>query len=139
MPFAVSALECHKSKLEGRPEMREAQFLLESGRAACSALDIMSDAGRLLTDEQHRSLMSAYLHHVTMFKRAGGQTIPKHHMALHMIKQAAWMGNPKYFQTYHDETLNGVIAKIARGTHRISFAQATHRKFDLMQQVSAQP
>ena len=39
------------------------------------------------------------------------------------------MGNPKYYTTYLDEGYNGRIAKICRGSHRMTWEQSVFSKF----------
>ena len=37
-----------------------------------------------------------------------------------------FLGSPRFYTTYRDESLNGVIAKIARSTHRGSLMRSAH-------------
>ena len=61
--------------------------------------------------------------------------MPKHHWMVHCVQQPPTFGNPRFHHTYRDESLNGVIAKIAKTSARSTFAVTVHRKFGILQQL----
>ena len=79
--------------------------------------------------------MQNHLRHAKLYFEAGGSPTPKHHLCLHMFLSMATKGNPKYYHTYRDETLNGLIAKLCAAAHRFAFHTEVHRRFANLQQL----
>ena len=131
LEFAVVILERHLAKLD--PLV--GNLLLESGRAAMRVNEIIATSPRIMTMDQRQRLMAAYLRHMSLYERAGGQIIPKHHLLIHCFQRTASLGNPKYYHTYKDESLNGVVVKIARSSHRLTFYDTVHRKFNVLRKL----
>ena len=50
-------------------------------------------------------------------------------LAVHMMINAAYKGNPKYYSTYLDESLNRTFIKIARTCHRVTFEKRMFSKY----------
>ena len=57
---------------------------------------------------------------------------PKFHLMFHCIQRAVSQGNPRFSSTYRDESLNGVIARIARSCHRRTWQAMVHHKVGYM-------
>ena len=87
----------------------------------------------VVTFDAQQELLDSYLHHVTLFSRCGGRLRPKHHMMFHLIEQCDKIGAPEVRATYRDESLNGVIARIAQSCHRNHFGEVAHAKFAQLQ------
>ena len=51
-----------------------------------------------------------------------------------MIQRALHRGNPRLYSTYRDESLNGIIAKIARSAHRRTWSNVIHFKRNIFHQ-----
>ena len=136
--FAVRCLENHMAKFEAKsPDVHLcARLLLESGKAALGIEEIMREHDRVLPRAAQCKLLSLYLRHISLFERAGGDLKPKHHLMVHLWQQTCRHGNPRFYSTYRDESLNGVIARIAKSTHRWSFMDVTHRHYSILQQTS---
>ena len=132
LEFAILLLERHIAKLD--PLM--GNLLLESGRAALKVNQIISESPRNMTANQRQQLMDAYLKHMSLFERAGGNIIPKHHLLIHCFQRTSVLGNPKFYHTYKDESLNGVIVKIARSSHRLTFYETVHKKFNVLRKLN---
>ena len=126
--FAIVMLERHAAALEPVTH----KFLLASARAAHQVNEIIRTSPRVFTPDQQQSLMNAYIKHCAMFIRAGGVMMPKHHLMLHCIQRSGQLGNPKFNSCYRDESLNGVIVKIARSAHRLTFMETVHKKFNVL-------
>ena len=67
--------------------------------------------------------------HVALAKDAGVPMYPKHHLFRHLAAEICRKGNPRFYSTYHDESVNGVIANIAATTHRARLERMTFRKY----------
>ena len=113
------------------------EYLLAAARSAREVDRLLSNNGRVgqpLAEQQ--TLMNHYVRHVTMFVRAGAELVPKHHQMIHLIQQGRKLGAPHLRSTYVDESLNGVIARIAQSAHRWSFSEVTHYKYAGLQAMT---
>ena len=135
--FVVDCLERHRSKLATVSEAvkLQAELLLASGQAALRFDQILSENPRHMTQDALRSLMNSYLLHASLYDRSGGSYAPKHHLMVHCVQRALYLGNPRAYTTYRDESLNGVIAKIAATCHSAVFAESVHRKVSIVTQL----
>jgi len=129
--FAVDLLERHMLQIAelGDDALLKAQLLLSAGRSAVSFETVMNTHSRSFSCDQKNALFHHYHRFVTIYLQAGGQVIPKVHLMYHLIYESERKGNPKFYQTYHDETMNGIVAKIAASCHRLTWARSIMRKF----------
>ena len=125
LDFCVSCLEVHQAVLE--PVV--CKYLLASGRAAVRVNEIIKEAPQVMAVVDQQRLLDVYLQHCAMFVRAGGWLVAKHHLFIHCIQRIWYLGNPRFYTCYHDESLNGVVVKIARSCHRLTFMTTVHDKF----------
>ena len=112
-----------------------AKFLLASGEAALEFERTMASYDRIMPRDAQVQLYQHYMRHVDLYQRAGGTTRPKHHLMVHLIQRVCLHGNPRAYSTFRDESLNGVIARIAQSCHRTTFMDACHYKFSLLQKA----
>ena len=110
----------------------ERMLLLEAGLAAQRFNNMMSAAGRVLSAAELDSMLLNYNHFAILFDRAGGHITPKFHLMFHGLQRTATHGNLRFYTTYRDESLNGVIARIARSCHRRSWHKMVHYKVNYM-------
>ena len=113
----------------------QGELLYASGKAALDFNRIMREAPRVLSRGQQEAMMTTYLRFTALFDRAGGKLTPKFHLMIHLIQQCGVRGNPRFYPTYRDESINGVIAKLARSSHRSTFADTVHAKFGVLQKL----
>ena len=125
-------------EVKGRETAYQAHLLLLAGKAACDIDDLMPRRGRCLSQEDSATLLATYLQHVSFFLLAGGKCVPKHHLMVHMMVFSQLHGNPIYYHTYKDESLNGVVARIAKHCHRWTFHITVHKRFSAMQELNLQ-
>jgi hypothetical protein len=125
LDFCVGLVEAHQHHLSAE----EGRFLLLSGKAAQQVNQIIRESPRLMTAADQQRLMDAYLRHCSMFFRAGGWAVPKHHLMIHCLQRISYLGNPRFYTCYLDESMNGVVVKIARSCHRMTFMRSVHNKF----------
>ena len=95
----------------------QSRALLAACNSLCSYYEIMEGNGRILNQLAAQQLLRDAVNHNTLFAASGGTLAPKHHLWMHMTRQAPRNGNPRFGSTYPDETLNGVFAKLCRTTH----------------------
>ena len=128
LPFVLHMLEKYRARMELHNET-EYRFLLAACQAAERFNEIIRNAGRIMTYEQRRDLFNAYLRYVSSWMRMGFELQPKHHLMFHLIARVEKLGNPRFYWTYRDESLNGVLIKVARSAHRGRFMETIHDKF----------
>ena len=129
--FAVDLLERHMLQVAGlgADVLLKAQLLLSAGRAAVGFETVMNTHSRSFSCAQKNMFFHQYHRFVTLYLQAGGEVTPKVHLMYHLILESERKGNPKFYQTYHDETMNGIVAKIAASCHRLTWARSIMRKF----------
>ena len=135
LEFVVNLLEEDVPKLAPAEAMQGA-LLLACGKSAFRVeLALRNSGAMVLSRVQRQELLNDYTHHVSLYHRAGGKLKPKHHMMFHMILGSSWKGAPSLYATFRDESLNGVIAGIARSCHRNRFGEIIHFKFSALQSL----
>jgi hypothetical protein len=125
LDFCHSLMEKHQHLMEPV----RAKFMLASARAAVQVNAIIRDSPRNMSRADQQRLLDAYLRHCSMFVRGGGSLVPKHHLFIHCIQRISLLGNPRFYTCYKDESLNGVVVKIARSCHKMTFMHSVHNKF----------
>ena len=113
-----------------------AMYLLAAGKAALHLDDLFKTQPRPLEWAVRQQMLDVYLSFVHLYHRGGGDLKPKHHQLVHMLQKCNRHGNPRFYQTYRDESLNGLIAKIAASCHFNSFQSVVHFKFAIMQKLN---
>ena len=135
LEFVINLLEEDVPKLAPAEAMQGA-LLLACGKSAFRVeLALRNSGAMVLSRVQRQELLNDYTHHVSLYHRAGGKLKPKHHMMFHMILDSSWKGAPSLYATFRDESLNGVIAGIARSCHRKRFGEIIHFKFSALQSL----
>ena len=141
LAFPVDRLQHYLPKLRelhpGSDKVFEAECLIESGKAALYFEAALRSSPAMPSIAQNHEILLHFLQHVMMFQRAGGHTLPKHHLVVHGLLRISFQGNPRGYTTYHDEHLNGIIARIAHSSHRATFAETVFRKFALLSQAGS--
>ena len=46
---------------------------------------------------------------------------PKRHLALHLFKRVAWFGNPRFYSTWRDESLNKLLKQACQQMSQATF------------------
>ena len=135
LDFCAKLLEDAVARLDrGNDYFLKAELLYACAKSAVRVDELLRNTGTyVVTFDAQQELLDSYIHHVTLFSRCGGRLRPKHHMMFHLIEQCDKIGAPAVRATYRDESLNGVIARIAQSCHRNHFGEAVHAKFAQLQ------
>ena len=128
LDFCVELLQEYATHLQMYDSVKYG-FLLVAVTSAQAVNNVFRDSGRMLDLPQRSLLMCSYLRFHIAFVRAGGGAIPKSHLMVHMIQNTALHGNPRFYWSFRNESLNGVVTKIARGAHRLTFMITVLNKF----------
>ena len=100
---------------------RKGPFLVALGNCLVRLLQIMRNSPRVLGAALEQEFVDNIKRAFTLCEPAGVPYIPKSHMMLHLGHSACDQGNPYYYHTFVDESLNGSIAKLAATCHRMTF------------------
>jgi hypothetical protein len=138
IPFCVEILTnfMYCFVAQGGDAHLRAQFMLgatESGVEFERILRAELPSGRSMSRAAQLDCWSAYMRHEMLCRRAGMRSLPKHHCMQHLVKRICFKGNPLSYSTYRDESLNGVIARIAASCHRRTFGMSVHEKYIYLQ------
>ena len=138
LEFVVHLLEMTLPDLDPLlPVYETAQMLLACASAAVDVDHLLRSTGRAdYSDASRAKLFRTYMHHLQLYDRCGGNLLPKHHMMVHMIHKTSRLGHPSLYATFRDESLNGVVAKIAKSCHRRSFNHMVHLKFQRLRALA---
>jgi hypothetical protein len=132
--FVIELLEEHIGSF--KEDMSDkATYLLQAGRCAREFDNILNSSGRLVSEEVQTNLFHNYMRHVMFYDRAGGKLHPKHHLMIHLIQRVVKLGNPKLYASYRDESLNGVVARLAQNVHSAAFGDQIHFRFGILRQL----
>eukprot|EP00959_Pyramimonas_sp_CCMP1952_P074958 1566455-Pyramimonas_sp.AAC.1 len=110
------------------PNQCNVDVVLAAGRALINFSNILDDQPRKIPDNVCKQLQELAELHVGLAESCGIPMYPKHHLFRHLAAQICRKGNPRYYNTYWDETVNGVIKQIASSCHRARFERMVFRK-----------
>lgn len=123
-----------KSNEELERNKLEASLLIGAGESALQFehLLIHNQSRRQLDACAQTQMLESYHRFNVLFHRTGIQQNPKSHQMYHMLYESKMNGNPSFYHSYANETLNGRIARIARTCHRKTWTESVFRKLHLM-------
>ena len=101
-------------------------FAKEASIAASEFEEILRSQPRKMSTDATVDLMSKYMRFLSMYARAGGNIVQKHHLMVHCVQESKRFGNPRFYTTYRSESFNGVLAKMARVCHSSVFYADVH-------------
>lgn len=132
--FVLWMLHKYKSDFASQPPdlARKLALLTAAGEAAVAMDEVLQQENRQFKRLDCQTLLQQYLRFLSLYLKAGGVWRPKCHLLVHMVQRALDRGNPRLYSTYRDETLNGVIAKIARSAHRRTWSNVIHFKCNIL-------
>eukprot|EP00959_Pyramimonas_sp_CCMP1952_P474486 9503561-Pyramimonas_sp.AAC.1 len=119
-------------KISDHDTSTDAATLLYAGTVLQAFTDILKSQHRQLSPEQINLLNEYAAEHVELAKSANVHLVPKHHMMLHMAGEAQYKGNPKYYATWMDETINRFISNAAASCHRRTLERKSLQKSGML-------
>ena len=132
LEFCIVLLDIFLPKFRTDDDILCAQLLKAAGENALKFDAYLSQNDRDMPQKERDDMAYAFVRFGTLFERANGHVIPKFHLMLHLIARVTRNGNPRFYTTYKDESLNGVVARIAKSCHRRSWEFNVHRKLNFM-------
>ena len=129
LPWVISVFDEYADQfnaLENEDLKLALNFAKEAATAASEFENILRSHDRHMSASDIQELLSKYYRFASLYERAGGNMVQKHHLMLHCIRDASFFGNPRYYTTYRSESFNGVLAKIARNCKEVTFYADMH-------------
>jgi hypothetical protein len=112
--FLIRELPLHLNVPDG-PQLLAAMQALES------MVSIWREAEWRLTPTQLQGTYDAFNLYISRTDGIDFLEIPKRHLALHLIREIAWFGNPRYYMVWTDESLNRKLKACCRQVHQHTF------------------
>ncbi len=107
--------------------------LMAAGNALERFNKLLLEHGRKVPDDVCDELNQLCVLHCNLLESAHVHILPKHHFFRHMAQLIRRKGNPRYYNCYVDESMNGTIALVCNTTHRARFERVVFRKFGYME------
>ena len=130
LEFVVLQLQERRAVLETlKPKNRlVGELLLEAGISALKFEHLLKQLPLDINESGRQELSSSFNHFIQCYWKAGGEVKPKVHMMRHLIRRSSGLGNPRSYSQFRNESVNGVLARIARSCHRRSWNIMVHKK-----------
>ena len=132
--FIVQTLEKYRHAMD----TNVCPYLIRAGKALVRYYEITHSHGRIIPRDAISQMFDCVLSHNSFFERAGGSSQGKSHLALHLVRQSIWLGNPRYRHTYRNESLNGTVATLSRSVHMGTFIRSVLQKWRLLTEYMPQ-
>ena len=126
--FVIDELEVKMPTLLARPDPtpRICSNLHKSCALLRELYDLVMGSGLVMSAVDALRAKECLVGHATMLRRAGAKLAPKHHWAYHMMQDIPRNGNPRFYTTLPDESLNQIMKHIAQ-----SYTQVPSKDFAL--------
>ena len=111
--------------------LREGPALVEASQALEEYLQLLRDTPQTVDDPTFERFFKLFLRHVHALEDARVPFLPKHHMLAHLTIQMREKGNPRFYSTFLDETLNSIIAAAAARAHPSRWEHHIHKRLSL--------
>ena len=124
-PILDAIAEDHADKIDN------GRILLVAGENMIEYLNILKQHGSRLPPDVPQRLLDLCKKYLLLMQKAGCHNYPKHHLWCHMTLRSSFLGNPRSYGTFADESANGDMAKIAASSHRSTWATKSYFKYSV--------
>ena len=131
--FVCHMLEQHAAKIT------QGDQYLEAARALRQYLIILKEEPLQLSRGALQRLVDLCKRHLIALSRLNFHFFPKHHAFVHLTLRMAQMGNARFYSTFHDESVNGVMATIAGSCHRLTWQSRCLQKYSSLEANAGRP
>ena len=113
-------------------EFKHLEGLLRSAIALREWYKLLANCGPAPDQATCQKALALAKKHNALFKQHAGFGLkPKNHAFYEMNRQMPKTGNPVWFATFLDETLNSMIARLSRSVHPRHFSLEVLKKYFL--------
>lgn len=114
------------------------RLVTEASAAAMEIERLMVAHSRNLPATVAQDMFDNYMRFSAMAYRAGMIGTPKTHLMIHCFQQARRKGNPRLYSCYRDESLNGLVSRVASSVHQSVFAVSVLKKIHISERICIQ-
>ena len=129
LPFFVQLLQTHRARLDA--DGGHGSHLHDAGCCLLNISKVIQEGNRRLSPGESAELLTRTYEFLDLWQAAGGKCLPKHHMMVHLARDAARVGNPRFHWVYQDEAMNLDIVNIAQSTHISDFSARVLSKWSM--------
>ena len=122
----------------GQPgnRLRLGDLLHAAGECLVEYANILKTSSFNIEWDSCNRLLFLLIRHYTLMEETGQEQMPKAHLMAHLTTRIPEQGNPRYYSTFTDETLNLTLAGMASSSHRTTWEEGVFRRVRLLPQVS---
>lgn len=135
--FATKLLQDNIGRVSDPDLELQGKLLLASCVEAEQFDSILRYNSRVMSEELQAHLLKTVSRFTTLYVRAGGVLLPKHHLLIHLVLDTNRNGNGTYYATYKDEEFNGLVAKIAKSCHKSTWHVSIFMKVHILGEIRA--
>ena len=132
-------MEWAQSLLRKYTDVPWREDLATAGEAISQWMAICRSCPLLVPHKRQQELRECAVRHVLCAQRAKLSLVPKHHMFIHSSVCLSPMGNPRFFATFLDESLNMLLRTLAAKAHRKKQAWRILFSFNLVGAMDLSP
>ena len=129
LPFLLLTLQEHSEALRSRDGDCNYDALVQSGQCLLAYMDVLARESRRVSEQGAEELTRLCNMHIELAKQARVDVRPKHHLWRHMTARVPALGNPRMYATFHDESINRMLAEMAFACHRMTFERRLFARF----------
>ena len=107
-------------------------YLRAAGYALVRHATIIRNSPMRMNRADSLQLLETFHVYVRNWRAAGARFLPKHHLWAHLVLLTQANGNPRFYNTFLDETLNGVVGHVARASHQLTWERSIFKRLQLM-------
>ena len=106
-----------------------AKGLLRIGSSLSFLILTIDGSPRVMTRAQIQTMYDNVKMILAGWEAAGVPLVPKMHLLFHMVERAQTQGNPRFYATFLDESLNRTLRDLVRTSHRNVWVQRIFHRF----------
>ena len=95
--------------------------LKHGGQHILDLIGIWQGASWRLTPAELQASFRAFNSFADATAGVPGIEIPKRHLSVHLLKDTAFLGNPRFYSNWLDESLNKLLKQVCRGISQATF------------------
>ena len=115
--------------------MKLGDELLAAGECLLEYMAILKEHDRIVPRSACQRLLDLCTRHISLLQLAQLPLVPKHHLMVHLTLRIPTRGNPRFYSTFLDESLNAALAKIAGASHRTTWETSIFSRVRLLPHV----
>eukprot|EP00959_Pyramimonas_sp_CCMP1952_P430694 9020002-Pyramimonas_sp.AAC.1 len=96
---------------------------------------IIRTRARAIPWQDCQTLLDMCLRHMALMGEVASPKAPKSHMFAHLTLRIPHWGNPRFYSTFLDESLNLTLAVVASASHRLTWERSIFDRMRLLPHI----